>query len=233
MNVERSSGSAMDGCGSNGRMEATMVQRIVRVGVIVGLVMAAAPLRAQRMDGGSGGSIELAPYAGYMITSDYLSGPLNTSLTTSGGALYGIQMGLPLGRSVSLYGNVAYSNPSLRIGLPILGGVDFGRNEMLLYDGGLELRAPARIGAASPFLQLGAGAVHNSVSAGPIDLRATNFAANAGLGVDVGVLPNATLRLMAKDYVGKFDFREATGFGGVDGKTAHNIGLSAGLRVAF
>jgi hypothetical protein len=37
---------------------------------------------------------------------------------------------------------------------------------------------------------------------------------------------------MARDYVGKFDFEEAVLFD-VDGKTMHNVALSAGLRLSF
>jgi hypothetical protein len=37
---------------------------------------------------------------------------------------------------------------------------------------------------------------------------------------------------MAKDYVGKFDFHDATQLD-VQGQTAHNWALSAGLRFNF
>ncbi len=205
-----------------------MFRRIVPLAAVAALMVPAGSLRAQQAT-----SVELSPYAGYMVSSGYLSGPLGTSLGTSGGALYGLQAAIPVSGSVAVYGNVAYSKPSLRLGLPILGGVDFGSNEMLLYDGGLELRVPAKARGITPFLQVGAGGVHNVVSAAGIDLTATNFAVNGGLGLDVGFLPNATLRLMAKDYVGKFDFQDAVGIGGIGGDTAHNVGLTAGLRVTF
>jgi hypothetical protein len=37
---------------------------------------------------------------------------------------------------------------------------------------------------------------------------------------------------MAKDYVGKFDVQEAT-FLDIEGRTAHNIALTVGLKLAF
>jgi len=40
------------------------------------------------------------------------------------------------------------------------------------------------------------------------------------------------LQLMAKDYIGKFDVKEATGIN-VDAKTTHNWALSAGLRLGL
>ena len=46
----------------------------------------------------------------------------------------------------------------------------------------------------------------------------------------------AGIRLAAKDYFGKFDFKDATGFDGIAGtssKTAHNLAFTAGLRLDF
>jgi hypothetical protein len=40
------------------------------------------------------------------------------------------------------------------------------------------------------------------------------------------------VRLLAKDYIGKFDFKDATGLG-ISGETAHNWALSAGMRFDF
>jgi len=62
--------------------------------------------------------------------------------------------------------------------------------------------------------------------------NATNTAWNAGVGVDVPLMQNVGLRLLAKDYIGKFDFNQATSLN-VDAKTSHNIALTAGLRLGF
>jgi hypothetical protein len=40
------------------------------------------------------------------------------------------------------------------------------------------------------------------------------------------------VRLLAKDYIGKFDFKDAIGVD-VSGSTSHNFGLTAGLRFDF
>ena len=37
---------------------------------------------------------------------------------------------------------------------------------------------------------------------------------------------------MAKDYIGKFDFKQATSLN-VSGKTANNFAVTAGLKVDF
>ena len=40
------------------------------------------------------------------------------------------------------------------------------------------------------------------------------------------------LRVMAKDYIGKFNFQDAIGFD-VNGGTAHNWAFSAGMKFDF
>ena len=62
--------------------------------------------------------------------------------------------------------------------------------------------------------------------------HATNFAYNVGAGADVALAPRFGLQLMVKDYIGKFDAREATGLN-VDTKTTHNCAVSAGLRLGL
>ena len=53
-----------------------------------------------------------------------------------------------------------------------------------------------------------------------------------GAGADVAIAPRLGLQLMAKDYIGKFDAREATAIN-VDTKTTHNWALSAGIRLGL
>jgi hypothetical protein len=53
-----------------------------------------------------------------------------------------------------------------------------------------------------------------------------------GAGADVGLTRSIGLRLMAKDYVGRFDVREATTLDYEPG-IAHNFAFSAGLKIAF
>ncbi len=44
--------------------------------------------------------------------------------------------------------------------------------------------------------------------------------------------PNFGVRLMAKDYLGKFDFKEATSFD-LNGKTTNNVALTLGVNFGF
>ena len=190
----------------------------------------AAPLHAQRP------IAELSPYAGYLFAGDYLDGPLGTSVGAHNGTLLGAQLALNLTPSIAVVGHVARASSDLEIGVPFLGGVGVGSSEVWLMDGGLQLSAPAlsRGGAGIvPFVQIGAGAARHELSgAGILRTNSTNFAFNAGLGADLMLGRNVGLRLLAKDYVGKFDVQEA---GGVDaeGRIGHNVALSVGLKLGF
>jgi hypothetical protein len=50
--------------------------------------------------------------------------------------------------------------------------------------------------------------------------------------IDGPLAPTVALRFMAKDYIGKFDFKQATSLN-VSGKTANNFAVTAGLKVDF
>jgi Outer membrane protein beta-barrel domain len=206
---------------------------VILGGVASGLTLALSPIAAQAPL--SGNAFQVTPYAGYLITGDLLKGPLGTSLSTSSGAVYGAQLGLKLAPNVSLIGNLGYSSGNIRVGIPFLGGVDVGTSNMLLYDGGIELQLPTASASSlafAPFIQVGAGAIRYQADASVFQTSATNFAGNAGIGADVTLGSNMGLRLMAKDYIGKFDFKEATSLD-IKGQTAHNWALSAGIRLDF
>lgn len=183
----------------------------------------------------SGTAFELTPYAGYMIFGDYLKGPLGTNVSNAPGTLYGVQLGMKLSPNVSLVGNIGYTSSDITVGVPFLGGYSIASSSILLYDGGLQLSLPMATASGlrfQPFGQIGAGAMRYNVNASILQTQATNFAANVGLGADVGLGQNLGLRLMAKDYIGKFDFQDATSLD-VQGETAQNWALSAGLRFNF
>jgi opacity protein-like surface antigen len=206
-----------------------MIKQVLLAGTMAGLCVAA-PLHAQRA---ATGSFSITPYAGYMKFGNIASGPLGTSLRNAGAALYGAELSLGLAPAVALVGNVAYSQPDLEVGAPIVGGLSVGQSSVLLYDAGLRLRVPVSTGLpVSPFVQAGAGAIRQSVSVAPVSTHATNFAYNVGAGADLAIAPRIGIQLMAKDYIGKFDAREATGIN-VDTKTTHNWAVSAGLRLGF
>jgi len=206
-----------------------MLKQILWAGAIAGLALTS-PLAAQRSAGPSFG---ITPYAGYMKFGNLVSGPLGTSLRNAGAAVYGAEASLGLIPGIALVGNVAYSQPALEIGAPLIGGVSVGRSSVLLYDAALRLRVPVTAGLPiSPFVQGGAGAVRQSFDVGPASTHATNFAYNVGAGADVALAPRLGLQLMVKDYIGKFDAQEATSIN-VNTKTTHNWAVSAGLRLGL
>ena len=199
---------------------------------ITGLAMAAyaLPLAAQQV---KPPVFDVSPYAGYMMFGKLFDGPIGTSISAGSGPVYGAQMSLTMAKNVALYGNVGYSSSDLKIGLPIIGGLDVGSSKALMYDGGVELKVPMQAASVvTPFVQGGIGAIKYEVSSGFLDANATNVAYNFGGGVDVRLTPNFGLRLMAKDYLGKFDFKEATSFD-LNSKMTNNVALSAGVKLAF
>src|SRR3989337_3879847 len=113
---------------------------IVFAALAAGLVVSSQSAEAQRRSRGRlpvaqeipGPSI--SPYAGYMMFGDIVDGPFGSTLSSSSGTVFGAQANLPLGAIVSVVGNVAYSEPELRFGVPILGGVNFGKSEVWMYD---------------------------------------------------------------------------------------------------
>ena len=134
----------------------------------------------------------------------------------------------------TLVGNVAYAKSDLEIGAPVIGGLSVGESSALMYDAGLRLHLPlgGLIGGLSPFVQAGAGAMRQEVRVAPAATRSTDFAYNVGGGVDLGLAPGVGLQLMVKDYIGKFNAREATSLD-LDGRTAHNWTVSAGVRLGL
>lgn len=205
--------------------------RILRAASVIA-IFAATPAAAQRA---RATSLQLTPYAGYMISGNALEGPLGTSLSNSAGAVYGAQLALPLGANIAVVGNLAYAAPDVRAGVPIFGDVRVGSSEIWMYDGGLQLSLPATAGGLlpiSPFVQGGVGAMRYEVSSGPVTGKATNVAWNVGAGVDLALARNLGARIFAKDYIGRFDFKDATGLD-VKGETAHHVALGVGLRLDF
>lgn len=183
----------------------------------------------------SGTAFELTPYAGYMIFGDFLKGPLGTSISNAPGALYGVQLGMKLAPNVSLIGNLAYSSSDVQAGVPFLGGYSIAQSNTLLYDGGLQLDLPMSTASGlglKPFAQIGAGAMRYNISQSIVETNATNFTWNVGAGADISLGQSLGLRLMAKDYIGKFNFQDATQLD-VQGQTSQNWALSAGLRFNF
>jgi len=198
---------------------------------MVGLALASAmPLAAQAA---KPKVFDVTPYAGYMMFGKLFEGPIGTSISAGSGPVYGAQASLTMAKNVALYGNVGYSSSDLKVGLPILGGLNVGNSKALMYDGGIELKIPMQAASVvTPFVQGGVGAIRYEVDASFLNATATNVAYNFGGGVDVRLSPNFGVRLMAKDYLGKFDFKEATTFD-LNGKTTNNVALSLGVNFGF
>lgn len=196
------------------------------------LAVATLPADAQRP---TATVARVTPYVGYMQFGNYVDGPLGTSVRNAGAPLYGVQLGFDLTPNVAFVGNVGYSASNLEVGVPILGGLSLGSSKVLLYDAGLQLRLPS-VGALgrglAPFIEGGAGAMRTEVAAGPLKTQSTNFAFNYGGGVDLMLTRNLGLRGFVKDYVGKLDLKEPTGFD-INTKTTHNWAFSVGLNLGF
>jgi opacity protein-like surface antigen len=205
------------------------VLRTSVVGLAAGL--GALPLAAQQAAKPT--VFDVSPYAGYMMFGKMIEGPVGTSVSSGSGPVYGAQMSLTMAKNIALYGNVGYSSTDLKIGVPIIGGLDVGSSKALLYDGGVELKIPMQAASmVTPFVQGGVGAMRYEVSSSFLNTNATNVAYNFGGGVDVKLSPSFGLRLMAKDYLGKFDFKEATSFD-LNGKTTNNVALTLGVHFGF
>ncbi|MFI5228283.1 MAG: outer membrane beta-barrel protein [Gemmatimonadales bacterium] len=201
----------------------------------LGLALAAFSPAAAQSTAPPGTVLHLSPYAGYMVFGNYLNGPLGTSVSNAPGVLYGTQVGLSLSNNLSLIGNIGYSNADIQVGVPIFGDRSLGQSSILMYDAGLEYSlGGSKAGGLpfSPFIQAGAGAMRYNINASILTTQATNFAGNVGVGADFSLGRGVALRLLAKDYIGKFNFQDATGFG-INGSTANNIALTAGLRLDF
>jgi hypothetical protein len=207
----------------------------VRAVAVAASIAAALPLQAQYTAPATTSPIRVTPYAGYMIFGDYFDGPLGTSLTNKNAPFYGGQLELALTRNVSLVGNVGYSKSEWQVAAPIVGGLSLGDASIWLYDGSVQLKLPT-LGAASsvtPLVQVGAGAIRYALDNSLVDASSTDFAFNAGLGLDYQVSRAFGVRLMAKDYIGKLGLELPDVLPGLERKTAHNVALSVGVNIGF
>jgi opacity protein-like surface antigen len=200
--------------------------RVLCAGAVAGLLLAA-PIEAQS---GRGGSFGITPYAGYMKFGNLTDGPLGTTVGGVAGPVYGAEATLGLVPGLELVGNVAYASSNLEVGVPVVGGLSLGRSSALLYDAALRLSLPTP--GIRPFVQAGAGAMRQEIDLAGVATHGTNFAYSVGAGVEVPLAPRVGLQLMAKDYIGKFDAREATSVN-LNTDRTHNWALSAGVRLGL
>src|SRR5205085_237247 len=104
---------------------------------------------------------------------------------------------------------------NIDVGLPIIGGISVGSSSTLIYDADLEYSLGVMhegTTALTPFVQAGAGAMQYDIKAASVlTTHATNLAGNIGVGADFAVGKGMAVRVLAKDYIGKFNFKDATG----------------------
>jgi len=194
---------------------------------------AGAQSRARPLE--SGTVFNVTPYVGYMVFGDIVSGPFGSAIYSAPAHVIGAQLGMHLAPNIQLVGNLATTSGDIKAGVPFIGGLSIAHSTMVLYDGDLQLDIPVTSMSGisfAPFIQAGAGAIHYDISESIISTKATNFAGNVGLGADVTLTKDFGIRLMAKDYIGKFDVKDATSLD-YSGNTANNLAFSAGVRVSF
>jgi hypothetical protein len=207
-----------------------MTSSCVRTAFVASLVLAL-PLASQAQ--GTGVGAHLTPYAGYLVTGNWYDGPVGTSIAATNAPMVGAQGSIPLTKGIALVGNLAYASGDLRIGLPLLGGVNVGSAKTWLYDAGLELGGlVGRSKGIAPFVQGGIGGMTNDIKASVFETRASNVAYSAGVGVDIGFSEGFAVRVQAKDWISRFNSEDAIGFR-ADGNLAHNWALTAGVKLRF
>lgn len=170
-----------------------------------------------------------------MTFGDYVTGPIGTRISNQSTAVYGAEVGVDLTPNVALVGNLGYADSNIRVGLPIIGGLSIADSKVLMYDGGIQLRMPATTAFGTglvPFVQGGAGAMRYEVRTGPLKTQATNFAFNAAVGVDLQLSRAIGIRGTVKDYIGRFDMKEATHLD-VRSDMTHNWVFSVGLNLGM
>jgi Outer membrane protein beta-barrel domain len=191
------------------------------------LALIPATARAQRPN-----VARVTPYVGYLTFGNYADGPIGTRISNESSAMYGVALGLDIAPNLALVGNIGYTDSNVRVGLPVIGGVNIADSKVLVYDAGLQLRLPSMRTGLVPFVEAGAGAMRYEVRSGPLTTNATNFAGNIGAGIDLQLNRNIGVRGAVKDYIGKFDFREATTFE-LNSRVSHNVAFTLGLTLGL
>ncbi len=205
----------------------------MRLSVRAALTATAALLAAHSALAQSGVGASLTPYAGYLVTGRWYDGPVGTSLSTTNAPMVGAQGSVPLSNRISIVGNLAYASGDLRVGLPLVGGVNVGSARTWLYDAALELGGLSGRGSGiAPFVSGGIGGMTNDIRNSFFNTRSSNIAYTAALGVDIGLSAGFGLRVQAKDWIGRFNSEQAVGFR-AQGNLAHNWALTGGAKISF
>lgn len=197
------------------------------------LALTASLVSASSAHAQSSGKGFVVPQVGVVFHTAWYDG-LGADLTPETAPMFGVQIGVPVAKRVSLVASGSYSQGDLKVGLPLIGGISVGKAKTWTYDVAVELGGlsdSTQTGIA-PFVQGGLGGITNDISNRLLDVRATNLAYIAGVGVDMRLNRGLALRLQLRDHLGRFDSQDAVGFK-AEGNMAHNFALSAGLKLAF
>lgn len=218
---------------SNAVRTAPLPTSASRTLVVVVLSLLALVLVAPRAKAQPGVGAILTPFAGYLMTGNWYDGPIGTSLSTTNAPMVGGQVSIPLTKGIALVGSLAYASGDLRIGLPLLAGVNVATVRMWLYDAGLELGGlPGKKTGLAPFVQVGIGGLTNDIKNSLFDVRASNIAYTGGVGLDLGLVERFAFRVQAKNWVTRLNSEDAVGFR-AEGNLAHNWALTAGVKLTF
>jgi Outer membrane protein beta-barrel domain len=181
--------------------------------------------------------VGLMPYVGYMMFGDNFRPGAGVRFASDNAVITGAELGLNLGKSFSIVGNVGYTKPTWNIGSATVPTTSVNAS-MWLFDGALRLRFPigedGNVGARFvPFLQVGAGAIRYSLDDNPFDADGTtNLAFNAGAGADFRLSRSFGLRLMAKDYITSLNWSSASNVD-LNDRRSNNVALNFGLVLGF
>lgn len=212
------------------------MKRFILGSALMGLV--AFNANAQQIPEARSGSFFIGPYAGYMFFGDLFEFRNGTEQSLDDGGMFGAQAGINLTPNIALLGNLGYtkSNFTLENDLTDTDQRISGDLGVFLYDASLQFRMPMENSRIQPLAQVGVGAIKYSLDTDDLfgEPGSSDVAFNVGLGADVALARGVALRLMAKDYItslswddiGDVDFDD-----GVEDNTAHNIGLTLGLRI--
>lgn len=190
------------------------VSRLLGGAAVVALVIAN-PLEAQSQ---SSGDFEIRPYVGaYLPTGDQRD-------ILKDAILVGAQASYRVIPQLAITGTVGWSPTEDRVGA--------GQTlDLLQYDVGAELRAPAWVQRASwdfsPFVGLGVGGRTYDYRDLDVDAK-TNVAGYGALGGEFG-FGQFGIRIEGRDYISRF--KPLTGGG--EAKTRNDVAVAAGLTIRF